>query len=260
MRFYFGVLTLILGGVFTSVLSPPIYARPVIEKQKATPCPHRTPTSLFKTHNQLKKLEFPPAPPSPLSPILVGLHGLGDQAKRFARIRSRFPKDWRFIFIEAPLHYRRGFGWYRFRCDQSNNDADLSVQHLTQTIREIKETYPHAPLGLFGFSQGGVMSLKAIHFDPSLYQAVASLSGYWLGSTPHDVSQPYPLLIAHGTQDRVVPWSKGQLSAHLFKKAGYQVQWVSFDQGHTIPHSLYPQLIDFFQTHLNKKKRKHISK
>ena len=230
------------------VLSPVVASPSSSTPSVLPPCPPLKPTPLFKRQHRLKSKEFKPSSPSPLAPILIGLHGLGDRIKSFSRIRRHFPASWRMIFLQAPLYSHGGFGWYRFRCAEGQIDLHTSVTVLTDTIRRIKQRYPKAPIGLFGFSQGGVMSLEALNLDPSLYQAVASLSGYWMDSQPpQKEAHPYPVLIAHGQQDKVVPWTQGKRSADLFKEAGYDIRWISFRQKHQIPRSLYPQLISFFR-------------
>ena len=195
-------------------------------------------SSHYLRTGRLIYLERESTPNVPTSPIVIALHGLGHNKEGFSKVAHRLPASWRVIFIDAPLHYGRGWAWYRFRCIQAAADLSQSVEALYKTVAEIKRRYPRAPKpALFGFSQGGVMTLSAIAKHPSEWSSAASLSGYWLSEDPLKASSlnaSPELLIAHGELDRVVPVSRGFDAAKVMGKAGALVAWFVFQGGHQV--------------------------
>ena len=133
----------------------------------------------YLEHQSLQMVERAPIPDSPTSPIIIGLHGLGHHKEGFSRLAKSLPKAWRLIFIDAPFSYHRGYAWYRFKCPERDEDLAFSTQALIKQVTHIKTRYPRASISLFGFSQGGVMSLSALEHTPGLWSSVSSLSGYW---------------------------------------------------------------------------------
>ena len=241
------------------------------------PCKPLSYTKLFHTQQQLHYIEKSPSHLHRHAPIVFALHGLGDQAKNFAKLYRFFPKEWRVIFVEAPIKYGRGFAWYRFRCQQQNEDLILSVELFNQLVTQFRQKYPRAAVGVFGFSQGGVMSLRSVDQAPSLYHAFASLSGYWMSpkvlahshttthsqstSQSHTTSQSHPakplLFITHGQQDSVVDFKEFTEAIQVFKKKNYQVQSYPFQGKHRIPaHSMHA-LIQFFTKTFTQKRTSH---
>ena len=200
-------------------------------------CAPLEPSVHFATHGALNTLERAPRPNVPSAPIAIALHGLGHHKEGFSKLAARLPASWRVISADAPLRYGRGYAWYRFRCLEAEADLKRSTQAVIKLAERLKERYPSAPKPvLFGFSQGGVMSLSALNQAPLMWSAVASLSGYWLNqASPHSAPQlSPPLLITHGTQDRVVPLKRGERAASLLSEAGYSVAWQGFEGGHTV--------------------------
>ena len=199
----------------------------------------KLPTSdAFSTQGQLDFRERAPTPPRPDAPLVFALHGLGHHKKGFARLGRSLPRHWRVIWVDAPLIYRQGFAWYRFRCPEAVEDAQHSTRALIKLAHTLRKRYPHAPKpAIFGFSQGGVMTLNAVNTEPNLWSAGASFSGYWLPKTPPaslNERPGTPLLIIHGDTDSVVKLTRGQHSASLFSDAGYPVAWWGFSGGHRV--------------------------
>ena len=166
-----------------------------------------------------------------------------------------FPKNWRLIFVDAPFQYRRGYAWYRFKCPQRGADLAFSTQALIRRVRQLKERYPQAPLAIFGFSQGGVMTLSALERAPQLWSSAASLSGYWgyLRSPQLESRSAPPLLITHGRHDQVVSLQRGQESAELMSASGVRVTSLYVSGGHHVTREVLKALIAHIQAALKPK-------
>ena len=154
---------------------------------------------------------------------------------------------------------------------QQYNDIHQSIEAFTRLVQSFSDLYPKAPIAVFGFSQGGVMSVRALHLAPHLYRAVASLSGYWMDhnymsnktiskmtrsqkpslSTAKPIAKPIAkrplpqLMVAHGKQDRIVPFTEAKKLQSKFINEGYPVKFLSFDGAHRIPKNVIQDLIDF---------------
>ena len=192
----------------------------------------------------------------PESPIVIALHGLGDRKEGFAKLAKALPTRWRIIFVDAPLTYHNGYAWYRFRCPESARDIDQSTDALLKLVRGLRVRYPQAPIALFGFSQGGVMTLSTMSRAPTLFSATASLSGYWGSDALPATLSPPPnnmasLLVTHGSSDRVVPSSAGKRSAALMRGQGFKVKELYFRGGHRITRSVLRAMVDHFDQALN---------
>lgn len=216
-----------------------------------THCKELLKSSHFTQTGTLEYLERFPTPNESHNPIAIALHGLGHHKEGFAQLAQDLPKHWRIFFVDAPFNYHRGHAWYRFRCPQAETDIKLSMQALMTTVHQLIQKYPAAPKpAIFGFSQGGVMTMALIDQQPHRWSAAATFSGYWLFRTPPQ-KQPagtnLPLLIVHGEQDRVVPLNRGLEAARLMGEAETTVSWLPFQGGHHIPRMALEQLKYHFE-------------
>ena len=203
----------------------------------------------YLKHQSLRLIERVPVPDQHTSPIVIGLHGLGHHKEGFSRLAKALPKHWRLIFIDAPFRYGRGYAWYRFKCPEREEDLTFSTHALMRRVTDLKKRYPHAPIALFGFSQGGVMTLSALEHTPQLWSSAASLSGYWgYVRSPQLSKEKTPnLLIVHGRNDQVVPLHRGQNAIELLRQVGVQVTPFFFSGGHQINAQVLASMMTHFQ-------------
>jgi phospholipase/carboxylesterase len=91
-----------------------------------------------------------------------------------------------------------------------------------------------------GFSQGGQIAARLALSTPEdcALGGVIVLSGGGsreLALPPAGGRPKMRVLVTHGRQDNVVPWSVGQETAQHFAKGGHEVRVVWFDDRHRIP-------------------------
>ena len=217
----------------------------------------------YRDHQSLTFSQREPLKNLVTSPIVIGLHGLGHHKEGFSKLTTALPESWRLIFVDAPFKYHRGYAWYRFKCPERDEDLTFSTEALIRLITQIKKRYPHAPLAIFGFSQGGVMTLSLLERVHQSLSAAASLSGYWGYTRSPRPTAPIhtPLLITHGRQDRVVGLSRGENAVKLMTQIGIQVTPFYFSGGHRVTRDVLRSLIEHLQqafsthrAHLNPKK------
>ena len=206
----------------------------------------------YATHGTLDYLERPPniKNSNAEAPLVFALHGLGHHKEGFSGLAKQLPASWRLIFLNAPFKYRKGRAWYRYRCPQSEQDLNLSIEAIFRTVTKIRTAYPrgHKP-AIFGFSQGGVMTMAVLNQQPSNWIAAANFSGYWLSKKSPTKTNPDnlpPLLLIHGERDQIVPFDRGLNAAQIMSEAGYLISWLPFDGGHHVPRVGLQSLVSHF--------------
>jgi phospholipase/carboxylesterase len=105
--------------------------------------------------------------------------------------------------------------------------------------RETKRTIPVGNIVLAGFSQGGAIALQTGLRYPETLAGVMALSCYLplhesFAAEASAANRKTPLLMAHGTQDPVVPYAMGKGSRDLLINAGYNVDWHEYPMAHSV--------------------------
>lgn len=107
------------------------------------------------------------------------------------------------------------------------------------------------PLSLVGFSQGAALAFTFALVYPQLVRAVAGLSGF-LPDLFEDFIDPLPfngvpVLLAHGSRDKLVPVEKARQAVENLTRAGAQVDYCEDDVGHKLSAACFRSLDVFFQ-------------
>jgi phospholipase/carboxylesterase len=215
----------------------------------------------------LPRIELNPARPA-IGTVIV-LHGLGADGNDFVPIVSemQLPEDMplRFVFPNAPLlrvTVNNGYqmpAWYDIlsaniiqRADQSG--INNSVKKILQLIaHEVEQGIPEDKIVLAGFSQGAVMALTTGLQVTKPIAGILALSGY-LPFAEQVIGQSaafaknIPILMAHGTQDPVVPYAMGQIAYDALKKAGFAASWQSYPMGHSVCAEEIAEIANWLKT------------
>ncbi|BAC91702.1 alpha/beta hydrolase [Gloeobacter violaceus] len=160
----------------------------------------------------------------------------------------------RYCFPNAPFGvegYSPGSQWYAFGPKHAEGVAQSAVL-LKALVEREREACPQLPYAFMGFSQGAVMALGAgLLFEPPP-AAIVALSGYlfepealW-AKRPRDLAPP-AVLIAHGSQDPIIPVRAGQAAAAALAGKGFPVQYHEFAMGHQINQAEIELVRDFLQ-------------
>lgn len=187
---------------------------------------------------------------------VLWLHGLGADGNDFSPIVPELVRrDWpalRFVFPHAPVRAvtinggARMRAWYDIRDMDLNNRADHTgvAESVTQVdaliAREGKRGVPANRVLLIGFSQGGAITLATGLARATPLAGLAGLSTY-LPMPPASAAaalQPgaatQPLFMGHGQFDPVVPYAGGEMSAHVMRELGFDVQWHRYPMQHAV--------------------------
>ncbi len=182
---------------------------------------------------------------------VIWLHGLGADGNDFVpvvdELQQTAPLGVRFIFPHAPTQPVTVNGgmsmraWYDIRGLGDGVDEDeagirtahLQIEALLQ--RELERGIAPERLVLAGFSQGAATALHTALQTETPIGGVIALSG-WLatGTSPDQAPARPPVLMAHGTQDPIVPIGLGRYAAQALKEAGFQVEWHEYAMEHAV--------------------------
>ncbi|KAF2669040.1 Phospholipase/carboxylesterase [Microthyrium microscopicum] len=203
---------------------------------------------------------------------LIVAHGLGDSgagwaflaqqlnAKKFSHVKFIFPNA-----PQIPITLNGGMsmpGWYDIKslsginAEQDKDNIVKSQQVFHKMIdAEVDAGIPADRIAIGGFSQGGAMSLFSGLTYPKKLAGIFGLSCYLLLQKEFqqfvaeggDANKETEIFMAHGSDDPVVMFEYGKLSAEVLKKSGYNVDFKVY-QG--MGHSACPEELEELETYL----------
>ena len=195
-------------------------------------------------------------PGRPADAAVIWLHGLGASGHDFPPVVAELglPEDHavRFVFPHAPripVTINGGMvmpAWYdilNMDFDQRRVDEDgvrASAARLEDLVaRERDRGIPAARTVLAGFSQGGAIALHAGLRHPERLAGVLALSTYLAvdGDAEDERAASnldVPILQCHGSQDPMVPMTKGEAARDRLRELGYGVEWEDYPMQHQV--------------------------
>lgn len=194
-------------------------------------------------------------PSAPADAAVIWLHGMGADGHDFEWLVPRLALPptarVRFVFPHAPrrpITINRGAvmrAWYDI--------TDLgSLQHEDEDGIRASARALHRMIGqqtgqgidsrrivLAGFSQGGAIALHTGLRHPEPLAGVLALSTYLplptgLDTGIHPANSGLPILMAHGTDDPVLPAALAERSRDLLQARGLPVEWHLYPMGHCV--------------------------
>ena len=192
---------------------------------------------------------------------IIWMHGLGADGWDFVPIVRELPLPeelaLRFIFPHAPVRPVTINGgmemraWYdiamsdiaRLPDERGIRESQKQIDELI--AREVGRGMPSNRIVLAGFSQGGAIALQAglRHREP--LAGIVAMSTYLtleesLAAEGAAANKAVPILMAHGTQDEVVPLRLAEASRSALQAKGYEVEWHTWP----MPHSLCAEEVE----------------
>ena len=190
---------------------------------------------------------------------VIWMHGLGADCWDFVSIVKELglPDDLplRFIFPQAPsrpISINGGAvmpGWYDISMadlqDGPTRKADEAGVRESQGLinaliaREIVRGIASDHIVVAGFSQGGAIALQTGLRHPQPLAGILALSTYLtldasLASERTAINANIPILMAHGSQDPVVPLPLARTSRSKLEASGYKVEWREYPMQHSV--------------------------
>lgn len=190
-------------------------------------------------------------------PMVIMLHGRGADMNDLADLAPLLAdKDsCRFVFANAPRPFEAypgmTFGWTWFDGWPPEQASVAASRELLLTfIGEVTAKFKTSKLIMAGFSQGAMMSLdvglrvEGLRTDVA---GVVAMSGGLYEKDLPDLSarKGLPVLIAHGTQDDVVPVSYARRARLVLEGAGLDVAYHEYPMSHAVAQEEVAVVRDF---------------
>lgn len=203
--------------------------------------------------NILESVEINPKLPAKAS--VIWLHGLGADGHDFVDVipELKLPEELavRFIFPHAPIRpvtINQGYqmrAWFDIYALHINAPQDeIGIRETENAIGTLIENEIHRGVAcdkivLAGFSQGGAIALYCGLRYPKKLAGILGLSAFLplhekLAQEKSAVNLTTPIMLAHGTQDPIVPIQLGELCRDYLKNLGYQIDWHSYPMQHQV--------------------------
>jgi phospholipase/carboxylesterase len=185
---------------------------------------------------------------------VIWLHGLGADGHDFESLIPHLglppAVGIRFIFPHAPHRPVTINGGLRMRAwydisgavppredDQGIRESEQAVRRLIE--REITAGIAPGRILLAGFSQGGAIALHTGLRYPQRLAGILALSTYLpladtLAREADPANRPIPILMAHGTEDGIIPLPRALQSRDLLTRLGYAVEWHNYPMAHSV--------------------------
>ena len=186
---------------------------------------------------------------------VIWLHGLGADGHDFEGLipAMRLPAEpaLRFVFPHAPqrpVTINGGFvmrAWYDIA--MTERGFEQNVEHIQESVvilqglieSEIRRGMSCERIVLAGFSQGGAIALHTgLHYPKSL-AGILSLSAPLpfadrLMAEIHPANAAIPIFMAHGTDDRMIPFAMAQEARRVMEARGLSLEWHTYATGHSV--------------------------
>jgi phospholipase/carboxylesterase len=196
---------------------------------------------VYQVRDPLKNVGGAPAP------LLLLLHGYGANVDDLFSFAPDLPADYRIVSLQAPIDLgRRQFAWYPLRFEGGRAVADESraqaaVDYIHGFLDFLKAKYPvdAQRIYLMGFSQGTILSYAVALLHPGEIRGVAGFSGRMLESIrpeikPDNRHRALRVFVTHGTEDQVIPLSRGKEAVTYLQGLGVQPTFLIYHAAHTI--------------------------
>ncbi len=183
-------------------------------------------------------------------PLVVGMHGRGAAAEDLGGVSAQIDDQrYRYVLFYAPIVLWEGDGiryaWYER--EQAQTTLPPARERVVAALRELWSRFDVGPdrTGLFGFSQGGAMTLDVgLHLDERLAGLVC-MSGRLFETPDTDAvlararERNQEILIVHGTRDQRLSVEDGRASRSRLEQGGLRPAYQEFPMDHEVtPDSL----------------------
>jgi len=172
--------------------------------------------------------------------LMIMLHGLGDSMAGYLWVPEILGLPWlNYLLVNAPDPYFGGYSWYDF-----SGDALTGVRRSIKLLSGLLDAQRDLGLRsedtvLAGFSQGCLMTLETGLRYPHRLAALVGISGYVLDQNAllrelSPVAKQQRILVTHGRQDPLIPFSDVKKQMELLRAGGVPLEWREFNKAHTI--------------------------
>ena len=162
----------------------------------------------------------------PETALLVMLHGAGSSGQAMADLMGQHAEEAGMVLLTPDSHGRT---WDVIETGAMGRDAAAIGAAVDDACE--RHRVDHVVLG--GFSDGASYALSLGLGDERFSHVVALSPGFM---APEELRGRPRIFVSHGIHDRVLPIDPcSRRLVPLLRRAGYDVEYVEFDGGHTVP-------------------------
>lgn len=179
--------------------------------------------------------------------MLLLLHGVGSNEHDLIQLAPYLDPRFFVVSARAPITLAPGmYAWFEVQLDPvrpiiNPQQAESSRQKLLTFIDETIERYgvDVSRVYLVGFSQGAIMSFSVGLTHPEKIAGIVAMSGRVLPEIVPHIAAPealrdLPILVAHGTEDQVLPIHHGRAARELLQRLPVALTYREYPMGHQI--------------------------
>ncbi len=179
--------------------------------------------------------------------IVLLLHGwTGDETSMWVFTRA-LSSQW-LLAPRGPITATpQGFGWVEHKHPAHFQDFSTAAQTLLRQLDRWQHllNLPDLPLDVVGFSQGAALAISLTLSAPQRFQRLACIAGFLPFQAPIVPLKGLNCLIAHGSQDSIVPIEQAQIAFKHLSACQAQVQFCEAEVGHKMSASCFQSLEGF---------------
>ena len=178
------------------------------------------------------------------SRAVIGLHGwTGDEYSMEPIAISVKAPSAKWVMPRAPYKADTGEGYTWFSgSDETGWKYDKTLEMMPELITKVSsDGFENRHIFFVGFSMGAGLSLLTAGRLPFQVGGVVAISGFiknreLFTSKMTKQSLGTPILILHGTHDKLVLPRKAEETVDFLKNLGYSVRYQTYDAGHKVPN------------------------
>jgi len=195
----------------------------------------------------IRHLERKPLTATAKAPLLIFLHGFGSHEADLFGLGEAFDPRFHVLSLRAPLTLGpTQYAWFTMRWEESGpiHDQVQAAEALRKVVGFLESEVPNFPVDpqqvyLVGFSQGAIVATSVLLTRPELVSGVVAWSGRTLPEVIPTAPGPLalqgkPVLVIHGTEDRVLPIQHGRVTAEALSKLPVKLTYREFSMGHEV--------------------------
>jgi len=192
------------------------------------------------------------------TPAVLVLHGAGGtvfDGPEMRRVARQLAEDGNAVYL---IHYFNRTGTVFGLDSNMHTHFEAWLATVRDCIRFVQQDRGGpGPVGIYGYSLGGFLSLAAASNNPAVGAVVEHAGGIWDGKSERIGRMP-PVLIVHGEGDNRVPFQKyARPLVAVLRGRGAIVETRFFPaEGHVFSAAamseVRPAAVDFFRKHLRK--------
>jgi phospholipase/carboxylesterase len=178
-------------------------------------------------------VQFAGQPLADAKQIVVLLHGYGASQQDLIPLGQYIGVEQQCqVFPEAPIALPTG--GYAWATEEEH--WKTATSQIVALVKELHDSNQNAKIAVGGFSQGATLA-SLLATDPELpVDDLFLYSPAWLEFETELPEKIRPdVLLAHGRLDQVLPFLDSQLLRNALDRRHANVNWIAFNDGHTIP-------------------------